>query len=102
MWKDTIELGNTTETVIYGEAISTFAYREVFANEKSIKQSEFYQAASVGLKPELMYEIRSFEFDNDEKVRIGGITGKEYSIVRTYKKGEIIELTLSAIVGTVV
>lgn len=99
MWKDTIELGNLTETIEHGEPVSTMMFREIFANKKSVRQSEFYQAAIVGLKPEIIFEVNSFEFDNDEKLRYPVGDGKVYSIIRTYDKGEIIELTVSSFVG---
>lgn len=96
MWRDVIELGNLTETIVYNEPIKTIVWREVFANKKSIRQSEFYQAANVGLKPELIFEVHSFEFNNDEKVKYDN---KEYYIIRTYDKGEITELTVASFVG---
>lgn len=100
-WIDVIELGNLSEEIIHGEPIQTIVYRELFANKKSVGQREFYQAANAGLKPELVFEIRSFEFDNDEMVRYPvGENGKVYSIIRAYEKGEITELTLSAFVGS--
>jgi SPP1 family predicted phage head-tail adaptor len=96
MWSDVIELGNSIETIEHGEVIQGIVWKEVFANKKSIRQSEFYQAANVGLKPELLFEVYSFEFNNDEKVRFNG---KEYSIIRAYEKGEITELTVTSYVG---
>lgn len=96
MWSDVIELGNTIEKIEHGEVIQNIEWRQVFANKKSIRQSEFYQAANVGLKPELLFEVYSFEFNNDEKVRFNG---KEYSIIRAYEKGEITELTVTSYVG---
>ena len=97
MWRDVIDLGNLTETIVYGEPIQSMEWREVFANKKSVRQSEFYQASNVGLKPELVFEIRSIEFSNDEKVRYNG---KEYSIIRAYDKGETTELTITSQVGS--
>lgn len=65
--------------------------REVFCNEKSVRQSEFYQAMATGLKPEIVFEIRFDEYNNEKKVRHGNIT---YDVIRTYSKNqEIIELT---------
>lgn len=97
MWRDVIELGNTIETVEYGEVIPAFEWRKVYADKQSVRQSEFYQGASAGLKPELMFVIRSVEFNNDEKVKYNG---KEYAIVRTYDKGENTELTVSSHTGS--
>jgi SPP1 family predicted phage head-tail adaptor len=101
MWKEVIELGNLTETIVKGEPVQSMVYRKVFANKKSVRLTEFYQAANAGLKPELIFEIRSFEFNNDEKVRYCiGETVKEYSIIRVYDKGEITELTVSTYAGS--
>ena len=97
MWKDVIELGNMTETIVYGEPIQAMTYREIFANKKSVRQSEFYNAAIVGLKPQLVFEVYSFEFNNDEKVRYND---QKYSIIRAYEKGETTELTVAAQVGS--
>lgn len=100
MWKDVIEIGNLVERIEFGEPISSMEYREVYSNKKSVRQSEFYQAANSGLKPELVFEVNSFEFNNDEKVRFPiGPDGKVYTIIRTYDKGEITELTVSSFVG---
>lgn len=95
MWRDVIELGNLVEHEEFGEVIENFIYRKVYANKQSIRQSEFYQGASVGLKPELLFEIRTVEFNNEEKLRY---EGKEYMIVRTFNKGETIELTVTSFV----
>lgn len=63
--------------------------RMVFANKKSVRQNEFYQAQALGLRPELMFEIRSFEYTGEEKLEFDD---HEYSIIRTYDRGETIEL----------
>lgn len=97
MWDDVIELGNLTETLVKGEPIQSMVWNQVYANKKSVRQSEFYQAANAGLKPELVFEVHSFEFNNEEKIKYNG---KEYSIIRTYENGEITELTVSSHVGS--
>lgn len=96
-WDIEIELGKMAETKISGEVIKEPVYRTVYANKKSIKQSEFYQAENIGLKPELVFIIHKFEYDDDEKVRYNSV---EYSIIRTYENGHFIELTVSAHVGS--
>lgn len=97
MWRDVIELGNTVEEIEFGEVISSFKYRKVYANKKSVRQSEFYQGASTGLKPELLFEIRTVEFGNDEIVRFNG---KNYTIIRSFMNGDITELTVTSHVGS--
>jgi SPP1 family predicted phage head-tail adaptor len=101
MWKDIIELGNMTETIVHGEPVRAMDYREVFARKMSVKRTEFYQAANAGLKPELVFEVYSAEFSNDEKVRYpSGANGKVYAIIRVYDKGETTELTVSTWTGS--
>ena len=100
MWKDTVDIGNMIETIVKGEPIQSLEYREIFANKKSVRQSEFYQASVAGLKPELVFEVHSFEYDNDIKLRYpSGEDGKVYDIIRTYDRGEITELTVSSFLG---
>lgn len=64
--------------------------REVFANKRSIRQSEFYQAAVTSFRPDLMFEVRSGEYEDETRLRHEGTV---YRIFRTYSKnGEITEL----------
>ena len=75
-----------------GDVIDDKSYTEVFGKEKSIKQSEFYQAQASGFKPELKFEINSFEYNNEKYVRYNN---KEYRVIRTYKVSlDKIEITL--------
>jgi SPP1 family predicted phage head-tail adaptor len=73
--------------------------RQVFANKKSIGQSEFYQAAATGLKPEIKFEVRTIEYEGE---RILEFNNSNYTILRTYdKNGEITELICSGLVNGV-
>jgi SPP1 family predicted phage head-tail adaptor len=92
MWREVIELielitvpdgvGGYTETEIV---------RTVFADKKSIRSSEFYQAHVAGLKPELNLIIRQIEYNGESRVRWND---KVYDVLRTYSKNdELIELT---------
>lgn len=92
MWRDSIELGSMTEVVTLGEAIQSVVYRTVFANKKSVRSKEWYEARLLGLKPELMFEIRSSEYDDETKVRFNN---KVYEVVRTYDDGEFTELIVT-------
>ncbi len=95
-WNDKIELGKVTENVVYGEPIQSVIWTPVFANKRSVRQSEFYAASNLGLKPELMFEVNSHEYLGHEKIKYNG---KVYEILRTYNKGEVTELTVSGQVG---
>lgn len=99
MFNDEIELGNLVETIVLGEAINSMVWETRLANQLDDVRSEFYQGASVGLKPELTFEINDFEFNNEEYVRF---KGNVYTIIRAPKRGDMRELVISAHVGAVV
>lgn len=80
-----------------GDIIKLKEYTEIFGKRKSIKQSEFYQAQSTGLKPEFKFEINSFEYNDETHARYNG---KEYVILRTYQTGiDKLEITLEGVVN---
>ena len=97
MWKDIIELGQQIETITNYEAVKSWSWRQVYSNKKSVRQSEKYQAASVGLKPELMFEVMSIEYDQEERIEFND---KLYEITRVYERGEVTELIVSAVTGS--
>lgn len=94
LFRDVLELISVTNSKDeMGGNVEVKNNRQVFANKKSIRQNEFYQAHAAGLKPEIMFEVRSIEYEGEESL---SYEGKEYSILRTYdKNGEIIELVCS-------
>jgi phage head-tail adaptor, putative, SPP1 family len=95
IWRDTIFLIPVTEgRNSYGEVVEVDGDpREVFANKKSVRQSEFYQAVAAGLKPEIVFEVRDQEYQDEKKARYGET---DYHIIRTFSRnGEIIELVCS-------
>lgn len=91
LFKDTVKLiSETFTTNDKGNSIPSLVEKEVFANKNSIRQSEFYQAAATGLKPELMFTIRLTEYSGERKLKYDNTT---YDIIRTYEKNtELIEL----------
>ena len=95
-WDEMIELGDYVEEIIKGETIKSIKWNKVYANKKSVRQSEFYEARNLGLKPELVFEVHSFEFNNLEKVRY---KNEEYDIIRVYDKGEITEIIVTSFTG---
>jgi SPP1 family predicted phage head-tail adaptor len=91
LFKDVISLITitTTENEL-GDTIEVPTERQVFADKQSIRQSEFYQAAATGLRPELMFVVRSIDYNQEPKLKHGD---KTYTIIRTYDKdGELTEL----------
>jgi SPP1 family predicted phage head-tail adaptor len=98
LFRDVIDLISITNSEnAIGDTIETETPRQVFANKKSIRQSEFYQAAMTDLRPELMFEVRTIEYEGEPKLKYNG---KTYNIIRSYSKnGEITELICSGLVG---
>lgn len=98
LFRDVVELISVTTTENdMGDIIETQTEREVYADKQSIRQSEFYQAAATGLRPELMFVVRSIDYEGEPKLKYNG---KEYTIIRTYDKdGELIELICQGVVN---
>ena len=67
----------------------------IYCNVKSIGLTEFYQAQSVGLKPELKIEARLIDLDGATHFKYNN---KLYKILRTNKKEDSIELILTSII----
>ena len=98
LFRDVIKLISytTTENEL-GDTIEVPTERQVFADKQSVRQSEFYQAATTGLRPELMFVVRTIEYNGETRLKYNG---KEYSIIRTYDKdGELTELVCQGVVN---
>lgn len=67
----------------------------IYCNVKSIGLTEFYQAQSVGLKPELKIEARLIDLDGATHFKYNN---KLYKILRTNKKEDSIELVLTSMI----
>ena len=92
MFKDIVNLVSfVDDTNALGDPIKVpLISGNIFADRKSIKQSEFYQAAAVGLKPEFTFVIRTIEY-NQEPALIFNL--KQCSMIRTFEtQDEFIEL----------
>lgn len=82
---ETDDIGDKIEKIVYDD--------EIFCNEKSVKSSEFYQAQAVGLRPEIVLEVWSEEYNKEKYVKY---ENEEYEVLRTYRtSSEKIELTLT-------
>ena len=91
LFKEVIKLISTTTTENdMGDTIEVQDERQVFADKQSIRQTEFYQAAATGLRPELMFIVRSIDYQDEKKLKHND---KVYTIIRTYDRdGELTEL----------
>jgi SPP1 family predicted phage head-tail adaptor len=72
------EIGNHVEIV---ENVK----RQILAEKKSVRQSEFYQAASAGLKPEITFVVWSHEYIGESKLEF---EGKTFTIIRTFERSD--------------
>lgn len=98
LFRDVVELVSVSYTTNdIGDAIQQETKRQVYANKKSIRQSEFYQAQATGLRPELMFEVRTEEYQGEPSLEH---EGKQYNIIRVYdKNGEISEIVCGGLVN---
>ena len=89
MYDSIITLIAETNTVNeYGDTVTVETERTIFAEVKSIGQSEFYQAQAVGLKPEIKFVIADFaDYQNEKKLKYTPFGGTEevYTILRTFR-----------------
>lgn len=86
MWGNVIYLITLTpRTNSIGDAVTTLTKRQVYAEKKTVRQFEVYQASSVGLCPELKFTIRISDYNNERHIEYNEVM---YNIIRTYEKNE--------------
>lgn len=76
----------------YGDPQIVETSREVLAELGSIGQKEFYQAHAVGLQPELKFALA--DYLDYEGETLAEHDGQRYRVLRTYRKGQELELTV--------
>ena len=74
-----------------GQWISTETEREIFCEEYSITRNEWADAGRLGLNPEICLKTHIGNYNDELVVKY---QNKRYSVYRTYKQGEEIELYL--------
>ena len=74
--------------------------RKVLSSISSVRQNEFYQAQASGLKPEIVFKIRSFEYKGEEVVVYNN---NKYDVIRTYNTLDgIIEIVCTEKLGDII
>lgn len=97
MFKDVIELVGYAVTLDeLMQEVKTPIKKQVFANKRSVSQTEFFNGGQGGMRPQYQFEIRLSEYGDESELIFNG---KTYSIYRTYEKGENIELYCEIRVG---
>lgn len=85
------------ETDEFGRTRKIRFENEVFAEEKSVGQKEFFQADERGFKAEKVFEIADYlDYQNENILEYEGI---EYNIYRTFRKGMRLEIFVSGLVN---
>lgn len=92
MYDQVITLINDEKTVDEcGDLKTTETGRQVFAELRSIGQTEFYQAQAVGLKPEIKFVLADYyDYQNEQTLEH---EGTRYRVLRTYRTGHQLEIT---------
>lgn len=105
LWRDVIDL--IPQIVVkngYGEEVEQDGAPliDVFANKKSVRQSEFYQAHADGMKPEIVFEVMTVDYEEAESRQDEGrqmkvkYNNRVYRLIRPYSaNGERTELVCS-------
>lgn len=85
---------------VYGNIIEEYTEREVFVKPRSVYANDFYNAATVGLKPEIVLVLNNVADYEGEKMVL--FNGELYTVIRTYQRPEkdALELTLERRVGS--
>lgn len=95
-------ISSTYEFDEWGNEIETTTERSVFCKVTSVGRNEFYAAAQNNLHPNYVFTLSHYrDYQNESELRYTDWTGadKRYTITRTYRVGDSIELTAEEQVG---
>jgi SPP1 family predicted phage head-tail adaptor len=76
-------IGETYTEDEIGNQIPVETETVILCGLKSVSRNEFYNAAVNDLKPERVFVIHPYEYDNQKKVEF---EGERYKVIRTYQK----------------
>lgn len=95
MYNEIIKLGRLAYTRnAIGQEKESVAWKEVFADVRSVSRAEFYSAAMANIRPSIVFAIADYYDYEDEKVI--WYDGKTYDVIRTYRAGNSTELEITA------
>lgn len=90
-------IGQTFTTDNLGVETATETKRTVMCEVTSVSQSEFFAAANTELNPELRFTVFFGDYENESVIEYNGA---RYSIYRTYRSGDYMELYAERKIGT--
>lgn len=86
----------TIEEDEIGNQVPSVTERLVYANELAVSSDEFYSAGLSGLRPGKRFEVYSFEYQGEDRLRHESTV---YRIIRTETRGEKTRLTCERVIG---
>lgn len=87
----------------FGDTVTETIPHTVFAEIRSVGMGEFYQAAALGLKPEIKFVISDFlDYNGEKRLLFQPFMGKEqrYEVIRTFRTGTQLEIVCTREVTT--
>ena len=89
-------VAKTITTDKYGNEVSTEKERTVYCEVDSISQTEFFAAENTELNPEYKFTIFFGDYEGEDLVLFNN---KRYSVYRTYRTGDDLELYAERKIG---
>lgn len=86
----------TITTDKYGNEEATETEKQIFCEVDSISQTEFFAAENTELNPEYKFTIFFGDYDGQALVKF---KGARYSVYRTYRTGDNLELYTERKIG---
>ena len=80
----------------YGNEVATETEKTIFCEVDSVSQSEFFAAENTELNPEYKFTIFFGDYDGQSLVKFNGA---RYSVYRTYRTGDDLELYTERKIG---
>lgn len=80
----------------YGNEVATETEKTIFCEVDSVSQSEFFAAENTELNPEYRFTIFFGDYDGQSLVKFNGA---RYSVYRTYRTGDDLELYTERKIG---
>lgn len=80
----------------YGNEVATETEKTVYCEVDSVSQSEFFAAENTELNPEYRFTIFFGDYDGQSLVKFNGA---RYSVYRTYRTGDDLELYTERKIG---
>jgi SPP1 family predicted phage head-tail adaptor len=90
-------ISNTYAKDNIGNQIPSEVKTPVLCSVKSVSRNEFYNAATIGLNPSVVFVIHGYEYDGQTNIEY---EGERYKVLRTYSVNfEELELTAEKVIS---